>query len=44
MESGTTTGGGSPFGGWKQIGVGHEAGLEGLEDHLETKRVSIGGF
>jgi len=34
----------APFGGWKQSGVGHEAGLEGLEDYLETKLVSIGGL
>jgi acyl-CoA reductase-like NAD-dependent aldehyde dehydrogenase len=34
----------APFGGWKKSGVGHEAGLEGLEDYLETKLVSIGGL
>ncbi len=34
----------APFGGWKQSGVGHEAGLEGLEDYLETKLVSFGGL
>jgi len=34
----------APFGGWKQSGVGHEAGLEGLDDYLETKLVSIGGL
>jgi acyl-CoA reductase-like NAD-dependent aldehyde dehydrogenase len=34
----------APFGGWKQSGVGHEAGPEGLDDYLETKLVSIGGL
>jgi len=34
----------APFGGWKKSGVGHEAGLEGLDDYLETKLVSIGGL
>jgi acyl-CoA reductase-like NAD-dependent aldehyde dehydrogenase len=34
----------APFGGWKRSGVGHEAGLEGLDDYLETKLVSIGGL
>jgi succinate-semialdehyde dehydrogenase len=34
----------APFGGWKQSGIGHECGQEGLEDYLETKLVTIGGF
>jgi acyl-CoA reductase-like NAD-dependent aldehyde dehydrogenase len=34
----------APFGGWKKSGVGHEAGVEGLDDYLETKLVSIGGL
>jgi len=33
-----------PFGGWKQSGIGHECGQEGLEDYLETKLVTIGGL
>jgi len=33
----------APFGGWKQSGIGHECGQEGLEDYLETKLVAIGG-
>jgi succinate-semialdehyde dehydrogenase len=33
----------APFGGWKQSGVGHESGAEGLQEYLETKLVSIGG-
>lgn len=33
----------APFGGWKQSGIGHECGQEGLEDYLETKLVTIGG-
>ena len=33
----------APFGGWKQSGLGHESGAEGLEEYLETKLVSMGG-
>jgi succinate-semialdehyde dehydrogenase len=32
-----------PFGGWKQSGMGHESGAEGLAEYLETKLVTIGG-
>jgi aldehyde dehydrogenase (NAD+) len=31
----------SPFGGYKQSGLGREWGIEGLEDFLETKTVSF---
>lgn len=34
----------APFGGWKQSGLGHESGAEGLSEYLETKLVSIGGL
>jgi acyl-CoA reductase-like NAD-dependent aldehyde dehydrogenase len=34
----------APFGGWKQSGIGHECGQEGLEDYLETKLVALGGL
>ena len=34
----------APFGGWKQSGVGHESGSEGLAEYLETKLVAIGGL
>lgn len=34
----------APFPGWKQSGVGHESGREGLEEYLETKLVSLGGL
>ncbi|MDP3716591.1 MAG: NAD-dependent succinate-semialdehyde dehydrogenase [Acidobacteriota bacterium] len=34
----------APFGGWKQSGVGHESGSEGLSEYLETKLVAIGGL
>jgi succinate-semialdehyde dehydrogenase/glutarate-semialdehyde dehydrogenase len=34
----------APFGGWKQSGIGHESGAEGLAEYLETKLVSIGGL
>lgn len=32
----------APFGGWKQSGLGHESGAEGLAEYLETKLVSVG--
>ncbi len=32
----------APFGGWKQSGLGHESGAEGLGEYLETKLVSVG--
>ena len=34
----------APFGGWKQSGLGHESGSEGLLEYLETKLVAIGGL
>lgn len=34
----------APFGGWKQSGLGHESGAEGLAEYLETKLVSMGGL
>ncbi len=34
----------APFGGWKQSGIGHESGAEGLEEYLESKLVSMGGL
>jgi len=34
----------APFVGWKESGVGREAGAEGLEEYLETKLVAIGGM
>jgi acyl-CoA reductase-like NAD-dependent aldehyde dehydrogenase len=33
-----------PFVGWKESGIGREAGSEGLEEYLETKLISMGGF
>jgi aldehyde dehydrogenase (NAD+) len=33
----------SPFGGYKQSGIGREWGVEGLEDFLETKTMSYPG-
>jgi aldehyde dehydrogenase (NAD+) len=32
---------GSPFGGYKQSGIGREMGPEGLENYLETKSVAV---
>ena len=34
----------APFVGWKESGLGREAGAEGLEEYLETKLVAIGGM
>ena len=31
----------APFGGWKQSGVGHEHGHEGLEEYLNLKHIRI---
>lgn len=33
----------APFIGWKESGIGHEGGAEGLDEYLEKKLVSIGG-
>jgi len=34
----------APFGGWKQSGIGHEAGMEGMQEYMEKKLVTIGGL
>jgi acyl-CoA reductase-like NAD-dependent aldehyde dehydrogenase len=34
----------APFAGWKESGIGREAGSEGLEEYMETKLVAIGGL
>jgi succinate-semialdehyde dehydrogenase/glutarate-semialdehyde dehydrogenase len=31
----------APYGGWKQSGIGHEHGHEGLEEYLQLKHVRI---
>jgi acyl-CoA reductase-like NAD-dependent aldehyde dehydrogenase len=33
-----------PFPGWKESGVGREAGTEGLDEYLESKVIALGGF
>jgi succinate-semialdehyde dehydrogenase/glutarate-semialdehyde dehydrogenase len=33
-----------PFPGWKESGIGREAGSEGLDEYLETKVIALGGF
>jgi acyl-CoA reductase-like NAD-dependent aldehyde dehydrogenase len=33
-----------PFGGWKQSGQGHESGMEGMQEYMEKKLVSIGSI
>jgi len=33
-----------PFVGWKESGIGREAGAEGLDEYLESKVISLGGF
>lgn len=34
----------APFGGWKQSGIGHESGSEGLLEYMEKKLISYGGI
>lgn len=34
----------APFGGWKQSGLGHESGSEGLFEYMEKKLISFGGL
>ncbi|MBG9377671.1 NAD-dependent succinate-semialdehyde dehydrogenase [Panacibacter sp. DH6] len=34
----------APFGGWKQSGIGHESGSEGLFEYMEKKLISWGGL
>jgi len=34
----------APFVGWKESGLGREAGPEGLEEYMETKLVAFGGL
>ena len=34
----------APFGGWKQSGLGHESGQEGLLEYMEKKLISIGNL
>lgn len=34
----------APFGGWKQSGIGHESGSEGLLEYMEKKLISMGGI
>ena len=34
----------APFGGWKQSGIGHESGSEGMLEYMEKKLISIGGL
>ena len=33
-----------PFAGWKESGIGKEAGAEGLDEYLETKVIAFGGL
>jgi succinate-semialdehyde dehydrogenase/glutarate-semialdehyde dehydrogenase len=33
-----------PFVGWKQSGIGHESGAEGLKEYLDLKLISVGGI
>jgi succinate-semialdehyde dehydrogenase/glutarate-semialdehyde dehydrogenase len=33
-----------PFSGWKNSGIGHESGAEGLKEYLELKLISYGGL
>ncbi len=31
----------TPYGGWKQSGIGHEHGREGLREHLTIKHIRL---
>ncbi|MDQ1516086.1 MAG: aldehyde dehydrogenase, partial [Actinomycetota bacterium] len=42
INDGLPAGGGGPFGGYKQSGLGRERGPEGLDSFLELKSVSFG--
>ncbi|MDQ1568158.1 MAG: aldehyde dehydrogenase [Actinomycetota bacterium] len=42
VNDGLPAGGGGPFGGYKQSGLGRERGPEGLESFLELKSVAFG--
>ena len=41
INNGMWYGGDSPFGGFKQSGIGRESGVEGFEEYLETKTVAM---
>ena len=34
----------APFGGWKQSGLGHESGSEGIYEYMEKKLIATGGL
>lgn len=42
INGGNFLGPDSPFGGYKQSGIGREMGAEGFEEYLETKTLAIG--
>lgn len=42
VNGGNFLGADSPFGGYKQSGIGREMGHEGFEEYLETKTIAIG--
>jgi acyl-CoA reductase-like NAD-dependent aldehyde dehydrogenase len=41
VNDGPPSGGGGPFGGWKQSGVGRERAPEGLLEYLETRSIAM---
>jgi aldehyde dehydrogenase (NAD+) len=43
VNGGNWYGADSPYGGYKQSGIGRQGGLEGFNQYLETKAVAIGG-
>ena len=42
VNGGNFYAGDTPFGGYKQSGIGREMGVEGFEEYLETKTVAVG--
>ena len=43
MNGGLWFGPDSPFGGYKESGLGREHGVQGFEEYLETKTIGLPG-
>lgn len=42
VNEGSVSFSGTPFGGWKESGLGREGGYQGLSEYLEEKLISMG--